>query len=80
MTIKLVNQALRIYMARKAPVHNSIRTWVDGWGTFTHLEADVVVKKIAEIIMGGSVKPEQWEMREGGLDESWMTMDALRDS
>jgi hypothetical protein len=80
MTIKLVNQALRIYKARQAPVHNSIRTWADDWGTFTHLDADVVIKKIAEIIMENSVKPERWEMREEGLDEFWMTMDALRDS
>ncbi|KAJ6478667.1 hypothetical protein DFH09DRAFT_430909 [Mycena vulgaris] len=80
MKIGLVNQALRIYRGRKAPVHNSIRTWADGLGTFTHLDADVVIKKIAEIIMEHSVKPEQWEMREERLDESWMTMDALRDS
>ncbi|KAJ7765639.1 hypothetical protein B0H16DRAFT_1367341 [Mycena metata] len=80
MTIRLVSQALRIYKARKGPVHNSIRTWADSLGTFTHLDADVVIKKIAEIIMGNSVKPEQWEMREEGLDESWMTMDALRES
>ncbi|KAJ6602021.1 hypothetical protein DFH09DRAFT_1302183 [Mycena vulgaris] len=80
MKIGLVNQALRIYRGRKAPVHNSIRTWADGLGTFTHLDADVVIKKIAEIIMEHSVKPEQWERREERLDESWMTMDALRDS
>ncbi|KAJ7117059.1 hypothetical protein C8R44DRAFT_983342 [Mycena epipterygia] len=77
--IGLVNQALCTYKARKAPVHNSIRTWADGLGTFTHLDADVVIKKIAEIIMENCVNPEQWEMRGEGLDESWMTMDGLRD-
>ncbi|KAF8146100.1 hypothetical protein K438DRAFT_1870589 [Mycena galopus ATCC 62051] len=78
--IRLINQALRVYKSRKAPVHSSIRTWADGLGTFAHLDADVVIRKIKEIIMEHSVKPEQWEMREERLDESWMTMDALRDS
>ncbi|KAJ6512357.1 hypothetical protein DFH09DRAFT_1197268 [Mycena vulgaris] len=78
-TIRLVNQALRIYKVKKTVVHNSIRTWADGLRTFTHLDADVVIKKIADIISENSVNPAQWEMREEDLDEAWMTMDALRD-
>jgi hypothetical protein len=78
-TIRLVNQALRIYNAKKTVVHHSIRTWADGLRTFTHLDADVVIKKIADIISENSVNPEQWEMREEDMDEAWMTMDALRD-
>jgi hypothetical protein len=78
-TIRLVNQALRIHKAKKTVVHRSIRTWADGLHTFTHLDADVVIKKIADIISENSVNPEQWEMREEDLDEAWMTMDALRD-
>ncbi|KAJ7640907.1 hypothetical protein B0H17DRAFT_1216470 [Mycena rosella] len=76
--IALVNSALRIYNSRKAPVHASIKAWVDGWGTFGHLDAGVVIKKIADIIMDNSVKPEQWAMPEEGFDESWMPMEALR--
>ena len=78
-TIRLVSQALRIYKAKKPAVHNSIRTWADSLRTFTHLDADVVIKKIAQIISENSVNPEQWETREEDLDEAWMTMDALRD-
>ena len=77
--IALVNSALRIYNSRKAPVHASIKAWVDGWGTFGHLDTDVVIKKIAGIIADNSVKPEQWGMREEGFDESWMLMEALRE-
>ncbi|KAJ6454332.1 hypothetical protein C8R45DRAFT_1082737 [Mycena sanguinolenta] len=77
--IALVNSALRIYNSRKAPVHASIKAWVDGWGTFGHLDADVVIKKIAGIIADNSVKPEQWGMSEQGYDESWMSMEALRE-
>ncbi|KAF7360885.1 G domain-containing protein [Mycena sanguinolenta] len=76
--IALVNSALRIYNSRKAPVHASIKAWVDGWGTFGHLDADVVIKKIACIIADNSVKPEQWGMKEEECDESWMALDALR--
>jgi hypothetical protein len=43
---------------------------VDGWGTFGHLDADVVIEKIADIIMDNSLKPEQWGMREEGFNES----------
>ncbi|KAJ7623985.1 hypothetical protein B0H17DRAFT_1188266 [Mycena rosella] len=49
--IALVNSALRIYNSRKAPVHASIGAWVDRWGTFGHLDADIVIKTIADIIM-----------------------------
>ncbi|KAJ7264102.1 hypothetical protein B0H12DRAFT_1230840 [Mycena haematopus] len=77
--IALINSALRIYNRRKAPVHASIKAWVDGWGTFGHLDADIVIKKIADIIMDNSVKPEQWAMPEDGFDESWMPIEALRD-
>ncbi|KAJ6453986.1 hypothetical protein C8R45DRAFT_1112244 [Mycena sanguinolenta] len=76
--IALVNSALRIYNSRKAPVHTSIKAWVDGWGAFGHLDADVVIKKITGIIADNSVKPEQWAMRDEGLDESWIPMEALR--
>jgi hypothetical protein len=75
--IALVNSALRIYNGRKAPVDASIKAWVDGSGTFGHLDADVVIKKITDIKMDNSVKPEQWGMREEGFDESWMPMEAL---
>ncbi|KAJ7801254.1 hypothetical protein B0H14DRAFT_2896629, partial [Mycena olivaceomarginata] len=27
------------------------QAWVDGWGIFGHLDVDVVIKKIADIIM-----------------------------
>ena len=80
MKIRLVNHALRIYKARKTPVHASIRAWADGWGTFSHLDASVVINKIAEIIEEHSVKPEQWEMRDEIVDESWMAVDALRET
>ncbi|KAJ6590739.1 hypothetical protein B0H10DRAFT_2092139 [Mycena sp. CBHHK59/15] len=80
MKIGLINQALRAYKARKAPVHASIRAWADGWRTFTHLDADIVIKKITDIITENSVKPEQWGMREEMFDEAWMTMDAVRGS
>jgi hypothetical protein len=80
MKIGLVNQALRIYKSRKAPVHASIRAWADGWGTFSHLDANVMINKIADIIKEHSVKPEQWEMRDEVADESWMAVDALRET
>ena len=78
MKIGLVNRALRIYKTRKAPVHASIRAWADGWGTFSHLDANVVINKIADMIKEHSVKPEQWEMRDEVSDESWIAVDALR--
>ncbi|KAJ6447861.1 hypothetical protein C8R45DRAFT_1224809 [Mycena sanguinolenta] len=62
----------------EAPVHASIKAWVDGWGAFRHLDADVVIKKIVGVIADNSVKPEQWGMREEGFDESWMPMETLR--
>ncbi|KAJ7709409.1 hypothetical protein B0H16DRAFT_1745808 [Mycena metata] len=77
--IALMNSALRIYNSRKTTVHASIKAWVDGWGTFGHLDTDVVIKKIADIIMDNSVKPEQWAMTEEGFDESWMPIEALRE-
>jgi hypothetical protein len=64
---------------RKALVHASIKAWVDGWGTFGHSDADVVIEKITDIIMDNSAKPEQWGMREEGFHESWMPMEALRE-
>ncbi|KAJ7902634.1 hypothetical protein B0H14DRAFT_2555162 [Mycena olivaceomarginata] len=48
-------------------------------GIFGHLDADVVIKKIADIIMDNSVKPEQWAMTEEGFDQSWMPIEALRE-
>ncbi|KAJ7282258.1 hypothetical protein C8J57DRAFT_1172324 [Mycena rebaudengoi] len=77
--IALINSALRIYNSRKAPVHASIKAWVDGWGAFGHLDAEVVIKKIADIITDNSVKPEQWAITEEGFDESWMPIEALRE-
>ncbi|KAJ7784045.1 hypothetical protein B0H14DRAFT_2959346 [Mycena olivaceomarginata] len=67
--IALVNSALRIYNGPKAPVHASIKAWVE-WGTFGHLDADVIIEKIADIIM---------DTVEDGFDESWMPMEALRE-
>ncbi|KAJ7714043.1 hypothetical protein B0H14DRAFT_664062 [Mycena olivaceomarginata] len=55
------------------------KVWVDGWGIFGHLDADVVIKKITDIIMDNSVKPEQWAMTEEGFDESWMPIEVLRE-
>jgi hypothetical protein len=52
---------------------------VDGWGIFGHLDADVVIKKITDIIMDNSVKPEQWAMTEEGFDKSWMPIEVLRE-
>ncbi|KAJ7509225.1 hypothetical protein B0H11DRAFT_1313234 [Mycena galericulata] len=80
MTVGLVNQALRIYKTRKGPVHNSIKTWADGWGIFSHLDAEVVIQKIADIIADNSVKPELWEMKAESADEAWMTVEALRET
>ncbi|KDR71761.1 hypothetical protein GALMADRAFT_159184 [Galerina marginata CBS 339.88] len=80
MKIGLVNRALRIYKTRKAPVHASIRAWADGWSTFGHLGANEVINKIADIIEEHSVKPEQWEMRDEVADETWMAVDALRET
>ncbi|KAJ6619219.1 hypothetical protein B0H10DRAFT_2027213 [Mycena sp. CBHHK59/15] len=80
MKIGLVNRALRIYKTRKAPIHASIRAWADGWGTFSHLDANVVINKIADTIKEHSVKPEQWEMRDEVVDESWMAIEALRET
>ncbi|KAF8962885.1 hypothetical protein BDZ97DRAFT_1076814 [Flammula alnicola] len=80
MKIGLVNRALRIYKTRKAPVHASIRAWTDGWSVFGHLDANVVINKIADIITEHSVKPERWEMRDEVVDESWMAVDALRET
>ena len=80
MKIGLVNRALRIYKTRKAPVHASIRAWADGWSVFGHLDANDVIDKITDIIEEHSVKPEQWEMRNEVVDESWMTVDALRET
>ncbi|KAJ7511972.1 hypothetical protein B0H11DRAFT_1899464 [Mycena galericulata] len=68
MTVGLINQALRIY--KKAPVHNSIRTWADDWGVFSHLDAEVVIQKIADIITENSVKPERWEMKADSAEET----------
>jgi hypothetical protein len=51
-SIALVKSELRIYNSRKAPMHAGIEAWVDRWGIFGHLfDADVVIKKIADIIM-----------------------------
>ncbi|KAJ7710261.1 hypothetical protein B0H14DRAFT_3021770 [Mycena olivaceomarginata] len=80
MKIALINQALRIYKDRKAPVHTSIRAWADGWGTFTHLDESAAMKKIENIILVNSVKPEQWDMQDKHSDESWMAPDALRET
>jgi hypothetical protein len=78
--VALVNSALRIYNSRKAPMHASIKTWMDRWGIFGHLlDADIVIKKIADILMDNSVKPEQWEMTEEGFEESWIPMKAFRE-
>ncbi|KAJ7792486.1 hypothetical protein B0H14DRAFT_2930970 [Mycena olivaceomarginata] len=66
--IALVNSALWMY-----------KTWVDGGGTFGHLDADVVIKTITDIIMDNSMKPEQWAMTEERFDESWMPIEALRE-
>ncbi|KAJ7721218.1 hypothetical protein B0H14DRAFT_3007863 [Mycena olivaceomarginata] len=69
------------YNSCKGPVHANIKAWVDGWGTFSgHLDADVVIKKITDIIMDNSAKPEQWAMTEEGFDESWMPIEALREN
>jgi hypothetical protein len=48
-------------------------------GTFCHLDADVVIKTITDIIMDNSMKPEQWAMTEERFDESWMPIEALRE-
>jgi len=77
-SLRLVNKALKMFNARKAPVHASIRAWVDGWGAFSHLDADVVINKIKELLEEYSVKPEQWEMREETADETWISADVLR--
>ncbi|KAJ7241581.1 hypothetical protein C8J57DRAFT_1477698 [Mycena rebaudengoi] len=47
--IALVNSVLLIYNSRKAPVDASIKAWVDRWGTFGHLDADIVIKKITDL-------------------------------
>jgi hypothetical protein len=47
---------------------------VDGWGIFG---VDVVIKKITDIIMDNSVKPEQWAMTAEGFNKSWMLIEAL---
>jgi len=78
--IGLINHALRIYKTRKMPVHASIRAWADSLGMFSHLDASVAINKIAGIIEEHSVKPEQWEMRDEVVDESWMAVDALRET
>jgi hypothetical protein len=77
--IGLINHALRIYKTRKMRVHASIRAWVDGLGMFSHLDASVVINKIAGVIVEHCVKPEQWEMRDEVVDESWMAVDALKE-
>jgi len=79
MKIGLINRALRIYRARKAPVHASIRAWADGWNVFGHLDANVVINTITDIIKVHSVKPEEWEMRDEVVDESWIAVDVLRE-
>ncbi|KAJ7874569.1 hypothetical protein B0H14DRAFT_2569245 [Mycena olivaceomarginata] len=48
-------------------------------GIFGDLDVDVVIKKIADIIMDNSVKPEQWAMTEEGFDKSWMPIEALQE-
>ncbi|KAJ7018971.1 hypothetical protein C8F04DRAFT_1149193, partial [Mycena alexandri] len=80
MTVGLVNQALRIYKTRKGPVHNSIKTWADGWGVSSHLDAEVVIQKITDIIADNSIQPELWEMKAESADEAWMTVEALRET
>ncbi|KAJ7251245.1 hypothetical protein C8J57DRAFT_1520596 [Mycena rebaudengoi] len=60
----------------RACQHKSMGGWM---GTFGHLDADVVIKKIADIIMDNSVRPEQWAMSEEGFDELWMPIEALRE-
>ncbi|KAF8064235.1 hypothetical protein FPV67DRAFT_1671980 [Lyophyllum atratum] len=80
MKISLINRALQIYKIRKAPVHASITAWADGWGVFSHLDADAVINKIASIIEEHSVKPEQWAVRDEVVDETWMSLNALRES
>ena len=44
---------------------------------FGHLEPNVVIKYI---INEYSVKPEQWEMRDEGFDETWIAVDVLRET
>ncbi|KAJ6454319.1 hypothetical protein C8R45DRAFT_1111948 [Mycena sanguinolenta] len=76
--LTLTMDTLFYLVLSEAPVHASIKARADGWGAFGHLDADVVIKKIAGIIADNSVKSEQWGMREEGFDESWMPMEALR--
>ncbi|KIJ41354.1 hypothetical protein M422DRAFT_31745 [Sphaerobolus stellatus SS14] len=73
-----INEALRIYKTRKTSIHTSIKTWTDLWGAFSHLEADKVISKIADIITEYSVKPEKWEFKDQAVQEHWMTSDELR--
>ena len=79
MKIGLINRALRIYKTRKAPVHATIRAWADSWNVFGHLDPNVVITRIKDIINEYSVKPEQWEMRDEVSDESWIAVDVLRE-
>jgi hypothetical protein len=51
---------------------------VDGWGIFRHLDVDVVIK-ITDIIMDNTAKPEQWAMTEEESNESWMSIEVLRE-
>ncbi|KIJ28180.1 hypothetical protein M422DRAFT_270584 [Sphaerobolus stellatus SS14] len=80
MTVRLVNKALLMYKARKAPVHASIRAWADHWGTFSHMDSNMVINKVQELLQEYSVKPEQWMMKDEIADKTWIAVDALRDS
>ena len=79
MTIKLVNKALLLYKAQKAPVHASIRAWADLWGTFSHMDATAVINKIQEILYQYSVNPEDWNPNDTGALETWIPVDRLRE-
>ncbi|KAJ7874036.1 hypothetical protein B0H14DRAFT_2569446 [Mycena olivaceomarginata] len=76
----IIEHPLSIIIAGPTAVIVLFAEWHQNADTFIQLDADVVIKKIAEIIMENGAKSEQWEVRGEGLDEYWMTMDVLRDS
>ncbi|KAH8798708.1 hypothetical protein DL96DRAFT_1638413 [Flagelloscypha sp. PMI_526] len=77
-SIGQVNQSLLIYSSRKAPVHASIRAWVDELGALEHLNPNKAIDAITSIIEEYRVKPEQWNIKDNEREETWMNVDVLR--
>ena len=80
-TVTVINRALKMYNARKMPVHADIRTWVDEQRFVDCLDADQALQKITHLIDSHRFKPEDRDRAEhSDSDEPWMDPGELASS